>query len=296
MDVLKKVFNVFGIILCVIFSIPLICSLVVAPVLSGACDFVQTENLKKIVNEIDMEAIAMDSLGAGSAEEAEMMDILFKEGIMDEILDLYVEDVISALDKAPAAKKLTGDAVMAIFEKHMDTFVEMTKAQLDEATLQLVTDEDIADMLRESFKESAQGMADSMPSISELGITEEAVEVMTVLRDGLVSTVGIVTVVALAIVILLCQVPRFKSFMWLGVDFFIGGGLTLVIATSLQAIMKIAMASIPFGNEIMDPIVGTFAGAMKTGALIELGLAVLFIVIFIVGRVILKKKVAPQVA
>ena len=110
---------------------------------------------------------------AGSAEEAEMMDILFKEGIMDEILDLYVEDVFSALDKAPAAKKLTGDAVMAIFEKHMDTFVEMTKAQLDEATLQLVTDEDIADMLRESFKESAQGMADSMPSISELGITEE---------------------------------------------------------------------------------------------------------------------------
>ena len=95
MDVLKKVFNVFGIILCVIFSIPLICSLVVAPVLSGACDFVQTENLKKIVNEIDMEAIAMDSLGAGSAEEAEMMDTFFKEGIMDEILDLYVEDVIS---------------------------------------------------------------------------------------------------------------------------------------------------------------------------------------------------------
>ena len=84
--------------------------------------------------------------------------------------------------------------------------------------------------------------------------------------------------------------------MWLGVDFFIGGGLTLVIATSLQAIMKIAMASIPFGNEIMDPVVGTFAGAMKTGALIELGLAVLFIVIFIVGRVILKKKAASQVA
>jgi hypothetical protein len=93
MNGLKKVFNVFGIILCVIFSIPLICSLIAAPILSGACDFVQTENLKKIVNEIDMEAIAMDSLGASSAEDAEMMDLLFKEGIMDEIIELYVEDV-----------------------------------------------------------------------------------------------------------------------------------------------------------------------------------------------------------
>lgn len=296
MDVLKKVFNVFGIILCVIFSIPLICSLVAAPILSGACDFVQTENLKKIVNEIDMEAIAMDSLGASSAEDAEMMDILFKEGIMDEILDLYVEDVFAELDDTPAPKKLTGEAVMAIFEKHMDTFVAITKAQLDEETLQLVTDADIADLLRDSFKESSQGMADSMPTLSELGITDEALETMSVLRDGLVSTVGIVTVAVFAVIILLCQVPRFKSFMWLGVDFVIGGGLTLVIATSLQAIMKIAMASVPFGNEIMDPIVGTFAGVMKTGALIELGLAVLFIVIFIVGRLILKRKAAPQVA
>ena len=52
MDVLKKVLNVFGIIFGVIFSFALIGALVVAPVLSGACEFVQTDNLKKIVSVI----------------------------------------------------------------------------------------------------------------------------------------------------------------------------------------------------------------------------------------------------
>jgi len=295
MDVLKKVLNVFGIIFGVIFSFALIGALVVAPVLSGACEFVQTDNLKKIVSEMDMKAIMMDSMVGSSAEDAELMNVLFEDGLMDEIMDLYIEDLFTELDGGTVAKKLTGESVTVIMENHMDTFVELTKSQLDEQTLQLVSDEEIADMLRESLGETAQEMVDSFPTIYDMGLDEETLNTIGVLRDGLVGTVGIVLVAILAVIVFICQFPRFKSFMWLGVDFIIGGGLTLVLATSLELILKAALASIPLGTAIMNPVVETFAAAMKKGALVELGLAVLFVVIFIVGRVILKKKAALQV-
>ena len=296
MDVVKKVLNVFGIIFGVIFSCALVLSLVVTPALSGATKFFKTENLRKIVTEIDFAALVQDSMESTSAEETEMIDLLFEEGIMDEFLGLYVEDLFAELDGDPGAKKLTAETATAIFADHIDVFVEMAKAQMDEETLQYVSDQEIADMLKENLAAEAQGMVDSFPSLYDLGLDEETLNVMGIFRDGLVGIVGIVMVAIFAIIVFICQFPRFKSFMWLGVDFLIGGGLAFVVASSLEAIFKIAAASIPFGNMIMDPIVGTFAGAMKTGALIELGLAVLFIVIFIVGRVLLKKKVTPQVA
>jgi len=244
---------------------------------------------------MDMKAIMMDSMVGSSAEDAELMNVLFEDGLMDEIMDLYIEDLFTELDGGTVAKKLTGESVTVIMENHMDTFVELTKSQLDEQTLQLVSDEEIADMLRESLGETAQEMVDSFPTIYDMGLDEETLNTIGVLRDGLVGTVGIVLVAILAVIVFICQFPRFKSFMWLGVDFIIGGGLTLVLATSLELILKAALASIPLGTAIMNPVVETFAAAMKKGALVELGLAVLFVVIFIVGRVILKKKAALQV-
>ncbi len=287
MDAFRKVLNVFGIILAVIFSFALVVSLAVAPALSGANNFFKTENLQAMVNSIDFSALVEDSL---DSEESEMMDVLFEEGIMEEFINLYVEDLFAELDGASAAKKLTAEAVVQIFEKHMDVFVNMAKAEMDEETLQYVSEEEIKEKLRESLQAQAQGMVDSFPNLYEMGLDEETLNVIGMFRDGLVATVGIVLVSVFAVIVWVCQFPRFKSFMWLGVDFILGGGLTLVLAMGFEAIFKTVLAEIPMGNNIMDPMVGTFAGSMKMGALIELGLAVVFIVIFIVGRMMLKKK------
>lgn len=297
MDAFKKVLNVFGIIFGVIFSFALIGSLVVAPALSGANNFFKTENLKKMVNEIDFSVIVADTMGGMSDEDSEMMDVLFEEGIMDEFLELYVEDLFAALDGDSATKKLTAESVQEIFENHMDVFVNMTKAQMDEETLQYVTDQEIEDMLRESLAEEAEGMAQSFPSLQDMGLDAETLNVIGMFRDGLVATVGIVLVSVFAVIVLICQFPRFKSFMWLGVDFILGGGLTLVLAMGFEVLLKAVMVEIEFGNEILDPMVEMFAGSMKTGAFIELGLAVVFIIIFVVGRMMLKKKAnGPQMA
>lgn len=290
MDVFKKVLNVFGIILGVIFSFALIASLIVAPVLSGATIFFKTENLKKMVNEIDFATIVADSMGGMSEEDAEMMDILFEEGIMDELMVLYVEDLFAALDGGSTTKKLTAETVLDIFEKHMDVFVDMTKAQMDEEMLQYITDQDIEDILLDTLPEEAESIVLSVPSLQDMGLDADTLHVIGMFRDGLVATVGILLISVFAVIVLLCQVPRFKSFMWLGVDFILGGGLTLVIAMGFELLLKTAMSAIPFGNEIIDPMVEIFAGSMKKGAVIELVLAVVFIVIFIVGRMALKKK------
>lgn len=137
-------------------------------------------------------------------------------------------------------------------------------------------------------------MIASFPSLQELGVDEEILNVVRMLRDGIVSIVGIMLVVIFALLVLVCQFPRFKSFMWLGVDFILGGGLTLVVTVSFEAIFNVAMAGIPLGTDILSPMVEGFTGTMKAGALIELGLAVLFIVIFVVGRKVLRKKMMPQ--
>ena len=291
---MKKVLNVFGIILGVFFSVALIISLSVTPVLSGATNFFKTDNLQKMVNTIDFADILTESMGEMSDAETQMLDTFLETGVVEELVNLYIEDLLAELDGNPTAKKLTPDAVLRILDKHMDMLVQMTKSQMDAETLQYVTDADIEGMLRQGLEQESSSLIASFPSLQDIGIDEEVLDMVRILRDGFVLKVGIALVVVFALIVFVCQFPRFKSFMWLGVDFVLGGGLTLVIAVCFDLILKAAMVSMPLGADILNPMVEVFTGSMKIGALIELGLAVLFIVIFVVGRKLLKKKAVPQ--
>lgn len=293
---MKKVLNVFGIIFGVIFSAALIVSLTVTPVLSGATNFFNTKNLQKMVNSIDFADILTESMGtASSAAEAQMLDTFMEAGVIEEFVTLYVEDLFAELDGDPTAKKLTPERVVQIFDKHMDVMVQMAKSQMDAETLQYVSDAEIEVMLRQGLEQEAPSMIASFPSLQELGIDEEVLDVVRTLRDGFLLKVGIALVVIFTLIVLACQFPRFKSFMWLGVDFVLGGGFAFVAAVGFELILKTAMVSMPFGMDVLNPMIAGFTGSIKKGAFVELGLAVLFIVIFVVGHKLSKPKATPEI-
>lgn len=157
---------------------------------------------------------------------------LLEDGMMQEFIELYVDDLFAQLEGSNQSKKLT----------------------------------------------KAAGIADSFPSLSEMGIDREALQTIGWFRDSLDTIVGLALVAVFAVIVWVCRFPRFKSFMWLGADFAFGEVATFLSTLAINAILGIAESAL----EVLT-------GTMKMGALMEFVFAVVFIVIFIVGRKVLKK-------
>ena len=79
--------------------------------------------------------------------------------------------------------------------------------------------------------------------------------------------------------------------MWIGVDYLVAAVFTLISSFGIKvvdlcAIMDLDASAAP----VMKTVTGIISSEMLKGAGIEAGLGIVFIVVFIVGRKILKKK------
>ena len=123
------------------------------------------------------------------------------------------------------------------------------------------------------------------------GVTARKENIMMNFRNGTYFWTAFAITATLSLLVMLCQVMRFKGFMWIGVDYLVAAVFTLISsfgikALDLQVIMDLDAASKP----IFTTLSGIISSDMLKGAGIETLLGVVFIVVFIVGRKLLKKR------
>lgn len=291
MNVFKKIMNVLGIFLAVIVSLVLVLVLLATPVVSGAASFFEAENLSKIVRSIDFNELL---LGDGQMEQqlgeyGPILEVLSESGVVEEMLDLYIEDVMSTL-KGSGEKHLTVEAVEKVMIAHMDDIMPMVKAQLGDVA-SLLPDEEIekyAIMYLESYGES---IIDMFPSIDELGLSEDVLMGVRLLGEGKIVTVMIIVAVVLSVLILLLRPVHVSGFMWLGVDYLISAVVVFLASFGIggAGALLISVAG-PMAELVAEPILSVLSAAMFKGAGIYAGLAVLFIIIFVIVKKLLAKK------
>lgn len=288
---MKTVMNVFGIIGASILSIFLVISLVATPVVSAASSFFKTENIQEIFSSIDFSKMITSEM---ELDEEEEMQVQLIEDIMDskmveELLELTVDNMFDVMEGKSTKSRLTETEIVAVAEKHMDEIISIFKKNFigDEE----IPEEYIDEMASEMIDELAASFAEMLPTTEDMGLDRETVSIISSLRNGTYFWTAFAIAAVLTVLVMLCQVMRFKGFMWISVDYYVAAIGTLILATLIKSLdLARIMDNDIMGVSIISTIVGMISGKMLKGAIILLGLGILFTVIFVVGRKSLKKK------
>ncbi len=292
MNVFKKIMNVLGILMAAIVSMILAIVLVATPVVSGAASFFKADNLTKIVRSIDFEELLF---GDGALEQqlgeyGFLLEAFSETNVMEEVVELYINDVMSALNGS-GEKQLTADAVQELLIGHMDDIMPVVKAKLGDAAAFLPEEEIKKSVVNylDTYGDSIIGM---IPSIEDLGLSEEVLVGVRLLGEGKIVTLMLITAIGLSILVLLLRWVRLKGFLWLGVTYLLSAVVVGLASFGIGgAVAVLVSVAGPMAELAAEPILAVLSAYMFKGAGIYAGLAVLFIIIFTVGRKLPVKKV-----
>ena len=297
MNVVKKIFNVLGILISIVLSLILAVVLLVSPLLSGATALVQTDTLHGMIRQVDFTQLLPD------AAEDEVTSALMQTEFANDLVSLCVDDMLAALDGSDQ-RSLTGQMLLDLAEEHMDELIPIFRPIAVEQAKQnvevpdgmsvnwdeLVTDEDISAAIMQYLSESGEELLTSFPTPEDLGIDQNVAAALAAVRGGALRTAGIVLAAALTVLILLCRWVRFKGFMWAGVVYILFGAVDLAYSFALEGFdFSFLISDIPELTGLVPILLSTLTPALTETSTVIAALGVLFVLIFIVGRIIRKK-------
>ncbi len=297
MNVVKKIFNVLGILVSVVLSLILAVTLLVTPLLSAATALVQTETLHSVIHQADFTQLLPDGTGD------EMADAILTTNFMDDLVQLYVDDILAVLDGTDQ-RSLTNQALIELAQLHMDELIPIFRPYALEQAKQsvevpdgvavnwdeLLTDETISSAVMQYLSENGEDLLSSFPTPEDLGIDQNVTAALAVVRGGALHTASIVLAAVLTILILLCRWVRFKGFMWAGVVYILFGAIDLAYSFLLKGFdFSILYADIPELTGLIPILLSSLVPPLVRTSAVVAALGVLFVAIFIVARSILKK-------
>ena len=298
MKAFKIIMNVLGIIAASFLSIFLVFALLATSLVSAASSFFQGESIYKVLASVDYSEIItaeMDMSEIDDMQEAEieMIDELMKSEMMKEIIELCVDNVFAVMDGTSEDNGVTADDIKEIAEDHEDELKDIIKTYIGDSIP--LTEETLDEMTDSLVDEYSAEIAKMMPTAEDLGLDEEVLNVIMNLRNNTYFWIAFAITAGLTLLVMLCQVMRFKGFMWIGVDYLVAA-LTTVI---LSFVMKGFDLSLIAGEDrsvipVLAAVVEIISANISKDAGMVAILGVVFIIVFVVGRLLLKKSAAKK--
>lgn len=290
MKAFKIIMNIFGIIGASILSVLLVIALTAMPIVSAATSFIQGENIHKIISSVDYSEIIaseMDLGGSGQSVEGEMINQLMQSEMMEELVDLCVENIFESVDKNQVSVISPGD-IEDIAKDHEDEIKDLIKEYVGDSIP--LTEEVLDEMSDSLIQEYSVEIAEMLPTVEDLGLDKEILNVIMNLKNGTYFWIVFSIVAALTLIVMLCQVMRFKGFMWIGVDYLVASVFTLISFFAIKVIDLRTMFDLDTSvSSVLDTIIGIISSEMLKCTGVIAGLGVVYIIIFIVGRKVWKK-------
>ena len=291
MKAFKTIMNVLGILLAVVVSFVLAIVLVGTPVVSGAASFFKPDNMSKIIRSMDFEKLLFENetLQASLGEYGPFLDALKDTDVLEEVAGLYVEDMLASLNGS-SERHLTADAVQELLVKNMEDIMPVVKAQLGDVAA-FLPEEELEAYVASYVGAYGEDIISVLPDINELGLSEDVLAGVRLLGEGAIVMALYVGIAVLSLLLVLLRFPRFKGFIWLGVVLLLSAGVVGVASFGIggAGALLVSLAG-SMAELVAEPILAVLSAAMFKGAGIYAGLAVLFIIVFVVGRKLLIRK------
>ncbi len=304
MKAFKTIMNVLGIIAASLLSPILIAMLVVTPVMSAATSFLSAKNIQTVISSVNFSELISGEMASMESEEipeigAGMMDTLMETDMMEDIIELCVDNIFATVDGETRDSEYITNQVKVIMTDNIDEIEAIIEDYMGESFSQYLGDgfevpENVVnDMAEALVDEYAVTVAEMLPSAEDLGFDAQTLEIISNLRSGTYFWIVFGVAAGLTVLVLLCQVMRFKGFMWLGVDYLVAAVLTLVASVGVKAFnISYLIADVSLGSSLIDTIITMISTKLMIGSGILAAGGIVFIVIFVVGRKCLKKRKA----
>lgn len=217
---------------------------------------------------------------------AAMLDELMQTELMGEIMDLYIDGILAFLDGS-AQSTLTADTINSLVQTHMDELMAFMRQYI--GSDMEIDDETLEQVVVSMF--DGEALIAMLPSPADLGITDKVVYALSLIRSKALLTGSMILAAVLSLLIFGLRWPRFKGFMWLAVIYIISALLNLISGAGISSAAPILIASYdPSLEGLLSPILAVLTRAFFINGAVLGVLAILFIVIFALGRKALKKK------
>lgn len=297
MKALKIILNIFGILLAIVFSILTFASLVSTPVISTGTALLQPDTLQKVLTEMDLskplESTLKKSAPAELSElDADFVNDLIGSDLVGDILTLYTDNLLGVLED-DRMERINQAQIHKLLEKHMPDLVTMVRSSLPEEVP--VSDAEITDYAIATIEPALVSMVAELPDLEDMGVDETALTTIHMLYNGTLVKLSLGLVAVLSLLVVLLRFPRFKGFLWLGITY-LAAAVTLVLASKQADTFVDTLLPSETTDTLgfaLDPIVNLIKNHMNTGARNIAICSGVFILIFVLGRILLsmsKKK------
>ena len=303
---MKKVFNVFGIFLAVLFSFLLVPLLILNPIWSGLSNLLQPEVIEEVatqlVEEIDLTEMALNNpelmqslTEAGLSPEA--AQALLSSRAAQEALSIITGDFSLVIQGNFTTSSLTEDTMLRIINENQAELVQLVRILLPDETASL-TDEQLALALEPIAREEIVpllGELNQMMLDLQTEIHGELANAMALITGPLVKNALLAGIAVLAILIFLCRWRHQEGLLWLGIDAALASLPVLGIALSLKGPQLAQLLSQGTGApNVFGPVLHQAGNAILIGGAILGAAAVVLIAGFILLRDRRLKKQAAQ--
>ena len=294
---MKKVLNVFGILLALLFSLALVPLLIANPAFHAVSDFLQPETVEQVAVETIAQLDQVD-LGEVIQNHPPLTEFLTELGLtpeaaqalvgsqaVQEVLTTLVGDAAQILRGSFTASTLTPAELQRIAAENRAELISILRLAAP-SEMAALTDEQAGQAVDTLVQEYA------LPLLAELdGALLDAQAQLQEYLLGLRSLLPLgkagllIAALVLAFLIFLCRWPQQKGLLWLGIDCALAGLPLFGIAFSLKRsqISQLFAQATGLPN-IFGPALQRFGTTMLIGSLILLAAAAVLIAGFVLLR------------
>ena len=288
MKACKIVFNIFGILLAIIFSCITFCLLPTIPVISTCTSIFQPDTIQQLLQDMDLSERLESTLKESAPSDLQNLDMdfiddLMASELMKDILQLYMDNLLGVLEN-DHMENISQQQLQTLLDTHSPTLVSMIRPYLPSELS--ITDEDVSRYANDMLEPALLNMVSSLPTLEDMGIDSGYLTLIHMLYNGTFLKYGIIAIGILSLLVFLCRFPRFNGFKWLAIIYLLNAVILLILATEANTFVP-ELLSKDTANALggaLQPIIDLARSEIYNCAHIIGLLGVLFIVLLILGR------------
>lgn len=304
MKACKTIFNILGILLAIIFSVLTLSFLITSPVISTGTALFQPDTLQQILIDMDLsqqlESTLKKTVPADLPElDVDFVNVLVESDLTNDLLKLYVDNLMSVLE-TKHMESINQTQVHQVLETHMPDLIYMIRSSLPSEVP--ISDTQLTDYAITTIEPVLLSMVSELPNPQDFGVNDTTLSIIHILYKGILAKFFLGLIAILSILIVLVRFPRFKGFLWLGITYLLASGILASVATQAKTFTALIIPTdvTSLLGFAINPIINLVKHHLNNGARNTVIPGIVFILIFVMGRVLLsvmkKKKHNMEIA
>lgn len=297
MKTFKAVMYDIGIIAATVVSMLLMISLVANTVLSCSTSFLKTDNVEEVIESVDYSEFIMaeiDKSTDGNIQglDDEVIEEILKTDMVDEIMELCVDNIFAEFEETDSKDELSVKEIKRIGNKYSDEIEDLLKEHYEKSST--MSDEKIENIVDNLIDTYAETIVEMAPTVETLGLTQEDIDTVVSVQNGTYFWISCGVTAVLTLIIFLILLSKFKGLLWLGIDYFLVATGTLVTSFFVDDLTNMLSEGTVLNKIDISSVIDSISGNMIISSVVMYVLSVAFIALFIVTKVIKKKKMAKK--